>query len=77
MRPITQRRYPHVAVCDVVEFAPSESVDQEADELLPEGWEDPKEAGRAAIKRVLEERMRQRVRSYIEEETESRGSGPV
>jgi putative transposase len=35
---------------------------------LPEGWEDPKEAGRAAIKRVIEERMRQRVRNYIEEE---------
>lgn len=36
--------------------------------FLPEGWEDPKEAGRKALKRVLEKRMRQRVRSYIEEE---------
>jgi transposase-like protein len=36
--------------------------------FLPEGWEDPKEAGRRALKRILEARMRQRVRSYIEEE---------
>jgi putative transposase len=40
--------------------------------FLPEGWEDPKEAGRKALKRILEKRMRQRVRSYIEEEL-SRG----
>jgi len=36
--------------------------------FLPEGWEDPKEAGRRALKRILEKRMRQRVRSYIEQE---------
>ena len=36
--------------------------------FLPEGWEDPKEAGRRALKRILEKRMRQRERSYIEQE---------
>jgi putative transposase len=36
--------------------------------FLPEGWEDPKEAGREVIKQILEKQMRKRVRSYIEEE---------
>lgn len=35
---------------------------------LPEGWEDPKEAGRGAIRRILEKRMNQRVRKYLEME---------
>lgn len=36
--------------------------------FIPEGWEDPKEAGRGAIRRILEKRMNQRVRSYLESE---------
>lgn len=35
---------------------------------LPEGWEDPKEAGRNALKRVLEQRMKQQRRKYLDEE---------
>jgi len=39
----------------------------------PEGWDEVQDRSRQVIRRVLERRMRQRVRGYLEEEL-SRGS---